>query len=178
MTVPGTTPRWAAMAALWVVVVAGVWIAGVQLLMVLFAPVGQWQRPGIAKVEVRRLERDTDGKLTGDVQVMQGELERELHMDKAAVAGLSVNEEYWILDNYYASPFRPEQFRLSPWRLLVEYPEPFILLALWAILRLRRAQAKAVEAAPVPERKVWRDEFHLKAERFSGMEKPEKKDSD
>ena len=97
-------------------------------------------------------------------------------MLKGERARLKAGDEIWILDNYYVTPTRPAQFRLTPWRILLEYPEPLALLALLGIRRLRRAQARArireaQEDAARP-RTLLLDDFHARAERFKAPKDP------
>ena len=80
--------------------------------------------------------------------------------------GLEVGDQLWVLDNYFRSTFRPQQFRLTPARLVVEFPEPLLILALALIFGMRKRQAKAVKAeADAPRaRVVLKDDFHQRAE--------------
>ncbi|HJU83246.1 MAG TPA: hypothetical protein VJ600_03470 [Holophagaceae bacterium] len=149
-----------------------------QLLFALFEPKGHWQMPHIARVTVTRISRDQEGKITGQVIATEGEQEREMLLSPKECLELSAGEDAWILDHYWADGIRPNQFLLTPTRLLTEYPEPLLILAAWAIWRLRRkqkAEAKAILEAPNPNRKVWKDDFHSRAERFSQPGKPEEK---
>ena len=176
MTISSNTWRWAAIAGLWVLVGGIGFVVLVQGMLVFFAPFGNWQMPGLAKVEIILVERDEQGRITGKVQARQGNRKRTLVLIKEECLKVEAEEEVWILDNYYAKGARPDQFLLTPQRLLMEYPEPLILLALWGIRRLRRAQSKAAKEVSTQPRAVWRDEFHLKAGRFSDTEesgKPE-----
>ncbi len=166
--------RWAAITGLWLLVAGIGFVMLVQGMLVFFAPFGEWQMPGIARVEVMLIERDEQGRITGKVDVKRDNHERTLIMLKEECLKIEAEEEVWILDNYYAGGARPDQFLLTPWRLLTEYPEPLLVLALLAIRLLRRSQAKAAEVIPDQPRAVWRDEFHLKAVRFSGMDELKK----
>lgn len=171
--------RWTALAGLCLLAGVICWVLMVEGMMALFAPFGSWKLPGIAKVTVTQIEQDETGKLTGNVLVIEGERSRTLRMAKEECAELEADTEVWILDNYFANGPRPDQFRLSLLRLILEYPEPLLALILWAIWRLRRSQvqaAKAVEENPVRERKVWRDEFHTRAERFTAPKQSENKE--
>ncbi|MBL0313222.1 MAG: hypothetical protein IPP78_11025 [Holophagaceae bacterium] len=170
MTISSNSWRWAAITALWILVASVGFVVLVQGMLVFFAPFGSWQMPGAAKVEIKLIERDEQGRITGKVQARQGNRERTLVLTKAECLKIEAEEEVWILDNYFAGGARPDQFLLTPWRLLTEYPEPLLLLALLAIRRLRRAQAKAAKEIPEQPRTVWRDEFHMKAVRFSGTD--------
>ena len=170
MNISPNTWRWATITSLWVLVAGIGFVVLVQGMLVFFAPFGEWQMPGIAKVEILLVERDEQGRITGKVQVKRDDHERTLTLLKEECLKIEAEEEIWILDNYFAGGARPDQFLLTPWRLLTEYPEPLLLLALLAIRRLRQSQAKAVEEVPDQPRAVWRDEFHMKAARFSETE--------
>lgn len=171
MTISSNTWRWAAITGLWVLVVSIGFVVLVQAMLVFFAPFGAWQMPGITKVEITNIERDEQGHITGRVLARQGERNRILVLAKGECLKIEAEEEVWVLENYFAGGARPDQFLLTPFRLLTEYPEPLLLLALLGILRLRRSQVKAAakEISSQP-RAVWRDEFHLKAARFSETE--------
>ncbi|MBL0209600.1 MAG: hypothetical protein IPQ13_01600 [Holophagaceae bacterium] len=160
--------RWAAITGLWILVAGIAFVVLVQGMLVFFAPFGSWQTPGISKVEILLVERDEQGRITGKAQARRGGRQRNLVLTKEECLKIEAGEEVWILDNYFAGGARPDQFLLTPLRLLTEYPEPLLLLALLAIRRLRRIQIKAAEPLPGQPRAVWRDEFHLKAARFSG----------
>lgn len=167
MTLSSSNWRWAAITGLWVLVASLGFVVLVQGMLVFFAPFGGWQLPGIAKVEIILVERDEQGRITGKVQARHGKRERTLIFIKEECLEIEAEEEVWILNNYYAGGARPDQFLLTPWRLLTEYPEPLILLALLVIRRLSRSQAKADAEIPDQPRAIWRDEFHMKAVRFS-----------
>lgn len=138
----------------------------VQGMLVAFDPFGHWQRPGIAKVAVTLVDRDEEGRITGKVWARQDGKGRTLRLAKEEAASLAVEDEVWILESYYAGGPRPDQFLLTPLRLLAEYPEPLLLLALWAARRLHHRQQRAEKEVPDIPRKVWKDEFHQRAARF------------
>jgi len=167
MAVSRSTWRWVALTGLWTLVGLICWIMAIQIFIVLVTPFGTWQRPGIAKVTVTWIDRDPQSQYTDNVVAMQEGKERSLSMLKAELKGLSIDDEIWILDNYYATATRPAQFRLTPTRLILEYPEPLLILALWGIWRIRRAQAKAAKVDPNRKRTVLRDDFHTRAQRFA-----------
>ncbi|MDE3246401.1 MAG: hypothetical protein KGN80_09955 [Acidobacteriota bacterium] len=170
MTISSNTWRWAAITALWTMVAGVGFVVLVQAMLVFFAPFGHWQMPGIAKFEIVNIERDEQGHITGRVLARKDARDKILVLAKEECLKLEPEEERWLLENYFSGGARPDQFLLTPLRLLTEYPEPLILLALLAIRLLRRAQAKADAEIPVQPRTVWRDEFHQKAVRFSGTE--------
>jgi hypothetical protein len=114
---------------------------------------------GHGKVSAKDLEQDDEEEFQ----------DRSIALMKSERKGLNVGDTFWVLDNYYRSSLRPPQFRLTPMRLLIEFPEPLLVLALLCLYVLRKAQAKAVKAEEeVPrERVVLRDDFHARADRFS-----------
>jgi hypothetical protein len=172
----GTILRWSALTALGLVAVACGWLVLTQLLLLLLRPQGELRWPHITQAEVLRVDRDQEGKLTGQVQVMEDGRPREFNMDKAECLELDQERPYkaWFLENYVQDGYRPDQFRLSLWRLIREYPEPLLALVVWGMALLRRGQKKADAAreAAAPPRKVWKDEFHSRAERFKKPEEP------
>lgn len=173
MAITRTTWRWAALTGLWTVVGLVVWLMAIQVFIVLVTPFGAWQWPGIAKVTVKWVDRDPQSPYAENVGVIQGGVERNLSMLKVELRELRPDDEIWILDNYYATATRPAQFRLTPTRLILEYPLPLLLLALWGIRRLRRAQALEAQPDPNRPRTVLRDDFHTRAQRFAAPKDPE-----
>ena len=170
MNITPNTWRWAAMTGLWVLVAGLGFVVVVQAMLVSFAPFGHWQMPGIAKVEITNIERDDLGHITGRVLAQKDGRSQILVLAKEECLKLEAEEDVWVLENYFTGGARPNQFLLTPQRLLMEYPEPLILLVLLAIRRLRRAQLKAAKEIPDRPRTVWRDEFYTKAGRFSDIE--------
>ena len=151
--------------AIWVVV--GLWLMIVQICLAVWDPMGAWQAPGIAKVTVTLVSRDPDNKLTGEVLVQVGGKSREFVFSVQEAAELEPDDEVWVLSNYRSHGIRPGHFLLTPGRLVLEYPEPWILLAFWGISRLRKRQLRLAQEAQPKERKVWRDDFHQRSERFA-----------
>lgn len=141
--------------------------------LLLFVPLGSWQRPGISRVTVLQVESDPQNLSMDPVKVRQGEQERWFMMLKAEAAELEPDETIWVLNNIHPTPMRPAQFRLTLRRLLLEYPEPLLILALWGIRRLRRAQVKAEAEAQPKVRRVITDDFHARAQRFASAPVPE-----
>jgi hypothetical protein len=135
---------------------------------------GEARAKGTPKVEESREDK---------AQVEEGEDKAEEEDDaptisllKADHRGVPVGARLWVLDNYYRSPLRAAQFRITPQRLLLEFPEPLLVLALLLIVRIRRVQAKAIkdeEEAP-RERRLVTDDFHARAERFAAPKDPGK----
>ncbi len=164
--------RWTALVALWFVVLAVLWVGCVQLFLLAMNPFCRWQGPGIAHVQVVRVEHDPQSQVSDLVTVKQGERERELTMLKAEAAELAPGEELWVLDNYVADGLRPNQFRLTPMRLLLEYPFMLLLPVGWALWRLRRIRIQAAAVPPPPATRVFTDDFHLRAQRFAKPGEP------
>jgi hypothetical protein len=165
--------RWAAMAVLGLVTAAVSFLMLVQAMLVVFAPFGHWQAPGVAKVVVTFVERDEEGRINGKVEAREDGQPRILRFAKEEAATLALEEEVWILDNYFVGGARPDNFLLTPTRLLSEYPAPLLALALWLLVRLRRAQVREDAVVPDIPRTVWRDDFHRKAARFEPPGEPE-----
>ena len=167
MTPQRTTWRWTLLIGLGAMAGLIVWLMAVQLALVLLTPFGTWQKPGISKVRVIDVYRDAESQFTDFVTVERDGAERNLIMLKGECARLRADEEIWILDNYYVTTTRPAQFRLTPARLLLEYPEPLLILALFAIWRIRKSIAKAAIPDPNLKRTVLVDDFHTRAQRFA-----------
>ncbi|GLH72690.1 hypothetical protein GETHLI_11920 [Geothrix limicola] len=165
--------RWSALAALWALVGTVLWIVTVQVFLLALNPFCQVQRPRTARVIVKSVDRDPDSQLTDFVTVKQGEDERVLRMSKAEAAELHEYDEVWILSAWYLDNLRPTQFRLTPLRVLLEYPILLLLPAAWLIWRVRKAKQKADAAPPPPIRRTFTDDFHLRAQRFAKDTKEE-----
>lgn len=170
MRVPPILWRWATLAVLWTTIATGAWVMAIQVLLVLFSPIGTWQVPRISKVVVLRIDKDPEKAYTDQLVVKQGETERTLEMLKEEQAGLHPEDELWILDNYFYTSLRPAQFRLTPLRLALEYPQPLVLLALLGIrwiLKRRIGLAPEPVLDPAQPRVQLKDDFHLRSQRFS-----------
>lgn len=165
--------RWTALIVLWGLVVAVVWILAVQVFLVLLNPFCQARRPGVAQVVVRSIDADPNSQITDFVTVRQGETDRVLRMSKHEAADLRPEDEVWVLDTWYEDNLRPTQFRLTPLRILLDYPFLLLLPAGLALWRLRRARQQAEAAPPPPVRRTFTDDFHLRAQRFAKPQPPE-----
>lgn len=159
--------RWSILVALWTVVGAVLWIVLVQVFLLALNPFCHAQPPGVAHVEVRSVDRDPDSQITDFVTVKHGDSEQVLKMAKGEAAELRPDDEVWILDAWYADGLRPTQFRLTVLRVLLEYPALLLLPAVWGLWRVRKAKQVADAAPPPPVRRVFTDDFHLRAQRFA-----------
>ena len=164
------TLRWTALAGLWMLVAAVLWLTAVQVFLVALNPFCQLQRPRLTQLTVVSVDRNADSQITDYVTARQGEDERVLSMAKAEAADLHPEDEVWILDTWYADNLRPTQFRLTLLRLLLEYPSLLLLPAGLGFWRVRKAREKADAEPPPPVRRTFTDDFHLRAQRFA---KPE-----
>jgi hypothetical protein len=159
--------RWFARISLWTLVGAVVWLTVVQVFLVALNPFCQLQKPRIAHVTVRSVDPNPDSHVTDFATVKEGDQERVLVLPKAEAATLHPDDEVWILDAWYSDNLRPTQFRLTLLRLLLEYPLLLILPAALGFWRVHRAQVRADAAPPPPVRRVFTDDFHLRAQRFA-----------
>lgn len=170
--------RWSALIGLWALVGAVLWILMVQAFLLALNPFCHVQRPGLARVTVRSVDRDADSQITDFVTVKEGGAERVLRLAKAEAEELRADDEVWILDAWYADGLRPTQFRLTPVRVLLEYPALLLLPAAWGLWRVRKARQKADAAPPPPVRRTFTDDFHLRAQRFAKPETETEKKED
>lgn len=167
------TWRWGAVIGLVAFAGFGLFLMLVQVMLVLLSPAGRWHRPGWSQVEITLLDKDDQGQLTGKAWgKVDGEF-KALRFDKGEAAKLRVEDEVRVLDNYFAGGVRPDQFILTPWRLLMEYPQPLVALALFLAWRLGRAQRRLDAVVPDIPRKVWKDDFHERSKRFAPPEPKE-----
>lgn len=165
----------AAEAALWVVAAASVFLLLTQIIMVLATPQGHLRWPATAKVTVQEVERDQDGKLTGRVLATEDGKDRWLRFSKAEAFELRQDEEVWILENFLAGGYLNDEFRLTPWRLMEQFAVLPMALALAGVALLRRLGRRVEVRAEkdAPPRKVWKDEFHQRAERHAAPKPPD-----
>lgn len=170
MRIPPILWRHAALGTLLTALAGGGWLLALQVLLVLFSPIGAWQVPRISKVTVVRLDKDPEKNFTDRLIVRHGSREREFEMLKEEQAGLRPDDELWVLENYYATSLRPGQFRLTPLRLALEYPMPWMLLAAWGVRRILRSRwglPPPPDPNPAVPRQVLTDDFHRRAQRFA-----------
>ena len=80
--------RWSALAGLWLLVGAVLWIVLVQVFLLALNPFCHLQRPSTARVMVKSVDRDPDSHITDYVTVRQGEDDQVLRMLKAEAAEL------------------------------------------------------------------------------------------
>ena len=159
--------RWTALTFLWGLVGAVLWLTAVQLFLVALNPFCHLQRPRVAHLSIVSVDRNQDSAITDYVSAKQGDRNRVLTLSKAEAAELQPEEEAWILDAWYEDGLRPTQFRLSPQRILLEYPWLLLLPAAFGLWRVRKARVLA-EAEPLPPvRRTFTDDFHLRAQRFA-----------
>jgi hypothetical protein len=159
--------RWSALVALWGVVIAVFWVELVQMLLLVWNPFCHWQGPGVSHVTVVSVDRDPQSQITDSVTVKEGRQERDLTMLKTEAAELAPGEGIWVLDSVVSDGLRPDQYRLTPLRLLLQYPFLLLLPVAWALWGLRRARLRTEVEPPPPVRRVFTDDFHLRAQRFA-----------
>jgi hypothetical protein len=162
--------RWTILLGTWGLVGAVVWIVTVQIFLLALNPFCHVQRPGVSRLEVVSVDRNTDSQITDFVTAKQGDETRVLTLSKTEAGELHANDEVWILDAWYADSLRPTQFRLTPQRILLEYPAILLLPAAWVLWRVRKARQRADAAPPPPVRRTFTDDFHLRAQRFAKEE--------
>lgn len=160
--------RHASRVALWTLLALTVWLAAAQLFVIALSPTGYWQVPRIRAVKVTRLEGDPQNSFTDRVIVTEGPEQKVLRMLKAERAELAPGQDILVLDNVFASPVRPAQYRLSAARLFLQFGPlliPLLLLGLWFE---HRKPLFRPETAPLPDgqaRRVLTDDFHHRANR-------------
>ena len=155
---------------LWTFIGLTLWLMAFQLALIVFSSKGEWQAPDFYQVTVVSVEKTSSNAFTRDVNVtIDGEAET-ITLPKPDAAKLRPFDTVWVLDNFYATPIRSAQFILTPGRVLNEYPELILLLAILGVLRIRRTRwGFKPEPAPVPEgeRIILRDTFHARAGRHA-----------
>lgn len=165
--------RWTVLIGLWTIVGAVLWLMAVQTFIALISADGEWQCPRVYQVLIKQIDRDQQDSLTDTLKVSRNDKELTLTMLKVETAKLEDGDSIWVLDNYYYTSLRPPQFRVTPQRLLVEFPLPLLLLALWGIHRVRKRQAQEAAKPPSQPRVQFKDEFFSRAERFGTQKKDE-----
>lgn len=165
---------WAAMGVLGVALASGTFTTIVLVFLALFDPMGGWQAPRITHAAITQVCRDTDGRITGQVLGEEEGRDRAYFFSREEALALEGKDEAWVLYHYRSEGTRPSHFRLTPWRLALEYPFPWMALVAWGLWRLRRRQVAEAQAPrdPALPRKVWKDEFHARADRFAAPKPP------
>jgi hypothetical protein len=159
-----------AIGTLWTVIGLMGWLLFFQAALIVFATRGEWQAPDVYEVQVVEVQKDSQNAFTRDVDVtIDGELDT-ITLPKSEAVPLHRGDSFWVLDNFYATPIRPAQFKLTPWRVLAEYPEILLLAAVLLLLRIRRSKWGLPKEPPpgeAPPRTVYRDTFHVRAQRHA-----------
>ncbi len=159
--------RWSALVALWGLVIAVLWVELVQVLLVAWNPFCHWQGPGVAHVTVVSVNPDPQSQLTDGVTVKEERGVRDLTLLKEEAVALAPGDRIWVLDACVSDGLRPNQYRLTLTRILLQYPIILLLPAAWALWGLRRARIHQAAEPPPPVRQVFTDDFHLRAQRFA-----------
>ena len=155
-------------ALLWTVISLSAFLTLVQAALVVFSPGGEWQTPDFYQAEVVFVDRATRTAFTEDVETTVDGESLTLTLPRTEADALRPHQTVWILDNYYATPIRPAEFRLTPGRFLSEYPELLLAVALLVLFRLRRSRWGIPPPPANPaDPTIFRDDFHRRAERFA-----------
>jgi len=149
------------------------WMSALQLIHMGLSFQAQWQPPRIHQVEVIALDRDPEQKFLERVKLrdMEGFDLGWRTFTKGEAAELQKGDETWVLDNYFMTPLRPETYRLSAFRLFMEFPQVVLGLALLALWRLRRLPPPAEPERATP-RKVLVDDFAERSQARRQAEHP------
>jgi len=165
------TPKRTILAGLlWTVLGLNAWLMAVQLAMIVFATKGEWQTPDFYQVTVVEVAKDSTNAFTREVDVTIDGAADTITLPKPDARKLHPYDTVWVLDNFYATPIRSAQFLLTPGRVLAEYPEFLLLVAILALVRLRRSPWGLHVDPPLPpenERNIFRDDFHHRAQRHA-----------
>jgi hypothetical protein len=167
--------RWTALTLLWALVATVLWLTAVQGFLVALNPFCHLKQPGIAHLTVVTVDPNPDSQITDYVSAKQGDENRTLSLPKAEARSLHPEDEVWIIDTWYSDGLRPTEFRLTPLRLLLEYPALLLLPAALGLWRVRRAREVAEAEPPPPIRRTFTDDFHLRAQRFAKPEEDQPK---
>jgi hypothetical protein len=161
--------RWTALTGLGILACFLGFLTAIQALMVVLPPGAAWQKPRLYKVTVKSFDPDPRSEYTAVFVTDEQEKERVLTLLKEERMALEVDEEIWVLDAPFRSRLRPPQYRVTPLRLVLEFPAPWLVLTLLVMWRVRRTQVRITrEEQEAPrERTVVRDEFHARAQRFA-----------
>lgn len=169
MTIPRLPFRWAALALLGVLAALLGFLVAVQGLMAILPPGGSWQLPRIYKVTVKAFDPNPQAEYPA-IQVRDAaEQARFITLPKEERIALEMDEDLWVVEPPFRSRLRPPQYRLTPWRLVLEFPAPVLILVVLLLVRIRKLQVRVDrEAREAPrERTVLRDDFHARAQRFA-----------
>ena len=78
--------RWSVLLGTWALMGAVVWIVTVQVFLLALNPFCHVQRPGVSRLEVVSVDRNTDSQITDFVTAKQGDETRVLTLSKAEAA--------------------------------------------------------------------------------------------
>jgi hypothetical protein len=166
---PRVPLRWTALTGLGILACFLGFLTAIQVLLVVLPPGAIWQKPRVYKVTVKSFDPDPRSEYTAVFVSDEQDKERVLNLPQAERIRLAVDEDLWVLDVPFRSRLRPPQYRVTPLRFVLEFPEPFLALVLLLLWRVRRTQVRlAREEREAPRiRTVVRDDFHARAQRFA-----------
>jgi hypothetical protein len=125
---------------LWAAIALCTWFLLTRHFVALLVATGRWQRPGISHVVVGHVQKDTNDVFT-DVLIMVGKdgKQNATRMNKGELFGLEPGEKIWIIRPPYVSAgATPPAFRFSFSRLVMEFPEIFLLICgAWLFMRFK-----------------------------------------
>ncbi len=155
-----------ALGLLYLLGVTLLWLMAVKVFLMLLLSGSSWRWPRVYAVTVQRVVPDPESHFSDQVLALRGERLQWLRMPKQEAEALEPEARIWVLDNYHVTLVRPDQFRLTPLRLALEFPPPLLLALAYVILRIHRspwAKAPRPEELPAGPRRLLRDDFHLRA---------------
>jgi hypothetical protein len=134
---------------LWVMIALCTWFSLTRHFIVFLAVSGRWQMPGIVRVNVGHVQRDQDDFNTDILITVKRDGSQKMHrLLKKELVGVKPGDKIWLIIPPYVSTFAaPPCYRFGIFRLVVEFPELFLLLsASWLFARFRNRLGKPFDA--------------------------------
>jgi hypothetical protein len=130
---------------LWAAIALCAWFLLTRHFVALLAATGRWQRPGISRVQVGQVQRDANDVFT-DVLITVGKdgKQKMTRMAKKELFGVEPGDKIWIIRPPYVSVGAfPPAYRFSLSRLVMEFPEIFLLICgTWLFMRFKSRLGK------------------------------------
>jgi hypothetical protein len=130
---------------LWAAIALFAWFLLTRHFVALLAATGRWQRPGISRVLVGQVQRDTNDVFTDVlITVDKDGRQKATRLPKEELFGVEPGEKLWIIWPPYVSVgTSPPTYRFSLGRLVMEFPEIFLLICCtWLFMRFKSRLGK------------------------------------
>jgi len=125
---------------LWAAIALCTWFLLTRHFVALLSATGRWQRPGVSRIVVGNVQRDANDAFTDTLIFVNKEGKQKMtRLAKEELYGLEPGEKIWIIIPPYVSVGAfPPAYRFSLHRLVMEFPEIFLLICCtWLFMRFK-----------------------------------------